>query len=202
MSSTPNLVNKARGKLPKDLREWLNENNIEEIEAVIPDTTGVAKGKILPAKKYQEDVGLRLPESIFGQTVDGNFPSNWDVLSEADGDIFLKPDPATVRLVPFASEPTAVIIHDCYHFDGKPVEVAPRQVLRRVLNLYRKQGWNPIVAPEVEFYLVRPNPDADYPLEPPVGLSGRPEAGRQSYSIDAVNEFEPLFEELYDYCET
>ena len=24
---------------------------------------------------------------------------------------------------------------------------------------------------------------------------------RQSYSIDAVNEFEPLFEEIYDFCE-
>lgn len=194
--------NKARGKLPADLRKWLDNNNIEEIEAVVPDMTGAAKGKILPAKKYQEDVGLRLPESIFGQTVDGDYPKEWDVLGAADGDIFLKPDPSTVRAVPFASDPTAVIIHDCYHFDGKPVEVSPRQVLRRVLNLYKKQGWDPVVAPEVEFYLVKPNHDADYPLEPPVGRSGRPESGRQSFSIDAVNEFDPLFEDLYDYCET
>ena len=201
MSTNSSTENKARGKLPADLRNWLDSNNIEEIEAVIPDMTGVAKGKILPAKKYQEDVGLRLPESIFGQTVDGDYPTEWDVLGEADGDIFLKPDPSTVRPVPFASDPTAVIIHDCYHFDGKPVEVSPRQVLRRVLNLYKKQGWSPVVAPEVEFYLVKPNPDADYALEPPVGRSGRPESGRQSFSIDALNEFDPLFEDLYDYCD-
>ncbi|MEM7195634.1 MAG: glutamine synthetase family protein [Pseudomonadota bacterium] len=200
--SSATSENKARGKLPRDLRNWLDENDIEEIEAVIPDMTGVAKGKILPAKKYQEDVGLRLPESIFGQTVDGEYPSQWDVLDEADGDIYLRPDPSTVRAVPFASDPTAVIIHDCFHFDGKPVEVSPRQVLRRVLGFYKRQGWEPVVAPEVEFYLVKPNTDADYPLEPPVGRSGRPESGRQSFSIDAVNEFEPLFEELYDYCET
>ncbi len=202
MSTTPNLENKARGKLPRDLRNWLNANRIEEIEAVIPDMTGVAKGKILPAKKYQEDVGLRLPESIFGLTVDGDYPTQWDVLGDSDGDIFLKPDPTTVRMVPFTEDPTAVIIHDCYHFDGKPVEVAPRQVLRRVLDLYKQQGWTPVIAPEVEFYLVKPNTDADYPLEPPVGRSGRPEAGRQSFSIDALNEFDPLFEDLYDYCET
>ncbi len=188
-------------KLPNTLRTWLDENNIEEIEAVVPDMTGVAKGKILPARKYQEEVGLRLPESIFAQTVDGDYPSKWDVLGETDGDIFLKPDPGTVRAVPFASDPTAVIIHDCYYFDNTPVDIAPRQVLRRVLELYRKQGWNPVVAPEVEFYLVKPNTDADYPLEPPVGRSGRAEAGRQAFSIDAVNEFDPLFEELYDYCE-
>ncbi len=201
MSTDTPVENKARGKFPADLRNWLDSNRIEEIEAVIPDMTGAAKGKILPARKYQEDVGLRLPESIFGQTVNGDYPDEWDVLNESDGDIFLKPDPSTIRPVPFASDPTAVIIHDCYHFDGKPVEVSPRQVLRRVLDFYRKHGWTPVTAPEVEFYLVKRNPDADYPLEPPVGRSGRPESGRQSFSIDAVNEFDPLFEDLYDYCE-
>ena len=58
-----------------------------------------------------------------------------------------------------------------------------------------------MVAPELEFFLVKSNADADYPLEPPVGRSGRPETVRQSYSIDAVNEFDPLFEDIYDYCE-
>jgi glutamine synthetase len=38
-------------------------------------------------------------------------------------------------------------------------------------------------------------------LSPPIGRSGRREAGRQSYSIDAVNEFEPIVEEMYDFCE-
>ena len=190
-----------RAKLPADLRQWLDANDIEEIESVVADMTGVARGKILPARKYHEEVGLRLPESIFAQTVSGDYPSRWEVLGEADGDIFLKPDPATVRAVPFAAKPTAVIIHDCYHFDGTPVEVAPRQVLRRVLDLYREKGWAPVVAPEVEFYLVKPNTDADYPLEPPVGRSGRAESGRQAFSIDALNEFDPLFEDLYDYCD-
>ena len=89
-------------ELPSQLRNWLDENNIEEIEAVVPDMAGVAKGKILPAKKYQDDVGLRLPETIFAQTVDGNYPSQWDVLGDTDSDIFLKPDPGTVRQVRFA----------------------------------------------------------------------------------------------------
>lgn len=190
-----------QAKFPNTLRDWLDDNNIEEIEAVVPDMTGVAKGKILPAKKYQEEVGLRLPETIFAQTVDGDYPSQWDVLGDADGDIYLLPDPNTVRAVPFTSDPTAVIIHDCYYFNDKPVDISPRQVLRNVLKLYEDQGWEPVVAPEVEFYLVKPNTDADYPLEPPVGRSGRPESGRQAFSIDAVNEFEPLFEDLYDYCD-
>ena len=200
MTSTPDK-NNFKGKLPADLRNWLDSNKIEEIEAVVPDMTGAAKGKIIPAKKYQEDVGIRMPESIFGQTVDGDFPADWDVLSETDGDIFLKPDPETVRHVPYAKDPSAVIIHDSFYFDGEPVDVSPRQVLHKVLNLYKRNGWEPVVAPEMEFYFVKPNIDADSPLEPPVGRSGRSEAGRQSFSIDAVNEFDPLFEDLYDYCE-
>ncbi len=188
-------------RLPNQLRNWLDENHIEEIEAVIPDMAGAAKGKILPAKKYQDEVGIRLPETIFAQTVDGNYPSQWDVLGDTDSDIFLKPDPGTVRLVPNTDDPSAVIIHDCFYFDGSPVDIAPRQVLRKVLDLYAAQNWKAVVAPEVEFYLVKPNTDPDYPLEPPVGRSGRAESGRQAFSVDAVNEFEPLFEDLYDYCD-
>jgi glutamine synthetase len=74
-------------------------------------------------------------------------------------------------------------------------------VLRRVLALYEAEGWLPIVAPEVEFFLVKPNVDPDYELEPPIGRSGRPETVRQTFSIDAVNEFDPLFEDMYDFCE-
>jgi glutamine synthetase len=74
-------------------------------------------------------------------------------------------------------------------------------VLRRVLGLYEARGWKPVVAPELEFYLVKPNTDPDYPLERPIGRSGRAESGRQSYSIDAINEHESLIEDIYDYCE-
>jgi glutamine synthetase len=57
------------------------------------------------------------------------------------------------------------------------------------------------VAPELEFYLVKRNIDPDYPLEPPIGRSGRSEAGRRSYSISAVNEFDAIFEDIYAFAE-
>ena len=68
-------------------------------------------------------------------------------------------------------------------------------------DLYEAHGWEPVVAPELEFFLVEPNVDSDYPLKPPVGRSGRPEIGRQAYSIAAVNEFDPLFDDMYSFCE-
>ncbi|OIQ92673.1 gamma-glutamylputrescine synthetase PuuA [mine drainage metagenome] len=187
-----------------DLERWLNERRITEIECLVPDLTGVARGKILPRSKFTEDRGMRLPESIIGLTVTGNWPEDErldSLIAETDRDMNLVPDPSTVRLVPWAADPTAQVVHDCYFRDGDLVDYAPRSVLRNVLKLYADKGWEPVVAPELEFYLVDKNTDPDQPLRPPIGRSGRAETSRQHYSIDAVNEFDPLFEDIYDYCD-
>ena len=124
-----------------------------------------------------------------------------ELVGATDRDMMLQPDPDTMRLVPWALEPTGQIIHNCYTREGELHPLSTRNVLKRVLKLYEDEGWTPVVAPEVEFYFVQKNVDPDNELKPPVGRSGRREAGRQSYSIDAVNEFEPIVEEMYDFCE-
>ena len=188
--------------MPKEIQQFIRDHGISEVEAIIPDMAGIARGKLMPAQKFAEDEGMRLPESIFLQTVTGDYPADTSAaMSPAEIDIVLKADPKTVRVVPWAAEPTAQVIHDCYYSNGQRVTMAPRQVLQHVLELYAQRGWEPVVAPELEFYLVEPNLDADYQLKPPVGRSGRSEPGRQSYSIAAVNEFDPLFDDLYAFCE-
>jgi glutamine synthetase len=187
-----------------ELEQWLNERRVTEIECLVPDLTGVARGKILPREKFTEDRGMRLPEVVVAMGVTGVFPEEgpyYDVITPTDRDMHLRPDPTTVRIVPWAADPTAQVIHDCYDRDGRLITYAPRSVLRRVCDLYEAEGWQPVVAPELEFYLVARNTDPDIPLKPPVGRSGRAETSRQAYSIDAVNEFDPLFEDVYDYCE-
>ncbi|WP_181706043.1 glutamine synthetase family protein [Chthonobacter rhizosphaerae] len=187
----------------EEARAWLSERGIEDIECMTPDQAGVARGKLMPADKFFTGPVMSMPSSIFTQTITGEYPEEDESFKHDpnDGDIQLKPDFSTLAVVPWASDPTAQIIHDAYTRDGRPVDIAPRQLLRRILNLYDRQGWKPVVAPEMEFYLVRPNTDPDYPLEPPVGRSGRSESGRQSYSIQAVNEFDDLFDDIYDYSE-
>jgi glutamine synthetase len=187
-----------------DMDQWLNDNRVTEIECLVPDLTGVARGKILPRAKFTQDRGMRIPEAVLGMTVTGNYPTEnaaYDrAISNTDRDMILRADPGSITTVPWAIDPTAQVIHDCYFADGTLVDFAPRSVLRRVLKLYADKGWKPVVGPELEFYLTEKNIDPDLPLRAPVGRSGRAETTRQVYSIDAVNEFDPLFEDIYDYC--
>jgi len=187
----------------EEAQAWFARQNIEEIECVVPDLAGVARGKIMPVRKFLGMPTMNLPLAIFYQTITGDFPEFEGVVNavQSDTDIFVTPDLATLAVVPWAQDPTAQVIHDAFHPDGRPVEESPRQVLRRVLALYAGKDWTPIVAPELEFYLVERNIDPDYPLKPPIGRSGRPETGRQGYSISAVNEFDALFEDMYEYSE-
>ncbi len=188
-----------------DMEKWLNDKRVTEVECLVPDLTGVARGKILPRGKFTEDRGMRMPDAVLAMTVTGEYPGDDpdynDIISEIDADMMLRPDPNTVRLVPWATDPTAQVIHDCYDKEGELIEFAPRTVLKKVLALYAAKGWHPIVAPELEFYIVAKNTDPDLPLKPPIGRSGRAETSRQVYSIDAVNEFDPLFEEIYEHSE-
>ena len=191
-------------KAVPDIKAWCAENRITEVECLVPDMSGIARGKILPTEKFIRGMANdshRMPESVFTQTVTGDFPDTGGQVSVADIDVVLKPDTKTIRPVPWYKEPTGQVICDCLYPGGTPVDLSVRQVLRRVLALYDQRGWQPVIAPEVELYLVKTNTDSDYPLEPPVGRSGREETGRQAFGIDATNEFDAVFEDVYDYCD-
>lgn len=188
-------------QLPKAAQEWLNGRRIEEVECIIGDFAGIARGKVMPARKFIETTRSFLPVSIFYQTITGEYSDYDTEESWTERDMVLKPDLSTAVASPWADDVTIQIIHDMETLEGDPVPLAPRYVLKRVLDLYEKKGWQPIVAPELEFYLTKPNIDPDFPLEPPIGRSGRQGAGRQSYSIAAIDEYTAVIDTIYDYAE-
>ena len=186
-----------------DMQKWLSDQAITEVECLVSDISGIPRGKILPVNKFasaQNTGGLRLPEYVFGQAVTGEYYDS-EVLNEIGSDVVLLPDPNTCRLVPWYDEPTAQIIHDAVSQDGKLVPFAARAVLKHVLGLFEAAGLQPVIAPELEFFLVKQSDDANSPLITPTGRSGRAEKAKQAYGIDAVNEFDPLFEDIYDHCD-
>ena len=65
------------------IEQWISEHRISEVECLIPDLTGIARGKIMPARKFLKDEGLRLPEAVFLQTVTGEWV-NYNTLYRVD----------------------------------------------------------------------------------------------------------------------
>ncbi|MDH5621273.1 MAG: glutamine synthetase family protein [Gammaproteobacteria bacterium] len=179
-------------------QSWLKKRGVEDVEAFVPDMAGSARGKVVPADKFGSSQ-MKMPEAIFSQTISGDYIP--DPGNPEDKDMILVPDPTTLRTVPWASDPAASVFLDCYRRDGSPVPKSPRAVLRSVLGKFKERGWTPIVAPEVEFYLLSPHSDPNAEAEPPEGRLGRTEGARQPYSIDTMNDFDPFINDVYKYCE-
>ncbi|WP_439118789.1 glutamine synthetase family protein [Marivita sp.] len=189
--------------LPDSARAFLEGRRLDEVECIIADLPGIARGKAVPASKFARQEYFHLPDSIFFQTITGDWGEAAD---EDDGgfierDMILRPDMSTATAAPWTGDWTLQVIHDAYDRKGKPVPYAPRNVLKRVVDLYRQQGWEPVVAPEMEFFLTARNLDPAKPIEPMMGRSGRPAAARQAYSMTAVDEFGPVIDDIYDFAE-
>ena len=182
-----------------DILKWLRENAITEVEAFFPDFSGIARGKIVPAEKIVTDT-VRLPESAIAQSVTGDWHMQEEFLDEADTDMTLSPDACSLAPWAASGERVAQLICDCEN-NGRLIRWAPRSILKRVLRAYQKQGWRPVVAPELEFYLAARDNNPDNPLRPPAGQTGWPEFSSQPFSIDAVNEFDPVIDDIYRFAE-
>jgi len=182
------------------MKDWIKKNRIANVECIVPDLAGAARGKVVPASKLIESAELRLPQSIFLQGVNGHYPEFIKEKLPCDDDMLLLPDATTIRHLPWAKTPTAQIIHDCVDKEGNHIPFSPRYVLRKVLGLYHAEGWKPVVAPELEFYLVAANPDPTQPLIAPFDRTGRTEKEGQSYSLEALHEFSALYQTLDQYC--
>jgi glutamine synthetase len=187
-------------KLPEAARDYIAGRRVDEVECVTADIAGVARGKAMPAAKFAHQANYFLPNSIFLQTITGEWAdSPFDAFTEPD--MIMVPDFSTATAAPWTADVTLQVIHDAMNQDGTPVAYSPRNVLRRVVQLYNDQGWTPVVAPEMEFFLTARNIDPNMPVEPPMGRSGRKAAGKQAYSLSAIDEYGKVIDDIYDFAE-
>ena len=188
--------------LPEAFRAYRGDSPVDEVECIIPDLAGQSRGKSMPLSKFHPEDTFYLPISLFYQTITGEYVDLPEIVNQwMESDIVLRPDMATASAVPWAADRSMQVIADLESLEGEPLPIAPRNVLKRVLGLYAERGWRPIVAPELEFYLTKPNLDPNEPIEPPVGRTGRKGAGRQSYSMVAVDEYGAVIDTIYDFAE-
>lgn len=187
-------------KLPQAARDYIAGRRVDEVECIVSDIAGVARGKAMPASKFAKQKSFFLPNSIFLQTITGEWADN-PIGDFTEPDMTLVPDFSTATAAPWTHDPTLQVIHDVVDADGFPVPTAPRNVLKRIVALYEAEGLVPVVAPEMEFFLVAPNIDPNLPVEPPMGRSGRRAAAKQAYSLSAVDEYGRVIDDIYDFAE-
>ncbi len=187
-------------KLPQAARDFMSGRRLDEVECIVADMAGVARGKAMPASKFARQNQFYLPNSIFLQTITGEWADNPSG-AFTEPDMVMVPDYSTATAAPWTADWTIQVIHDATDQQGNPMPIAPRNVLKRVVQLYRDKGWNPVVAPEMEFFLVARNIDPNQPIIPPMGRSGRRAAGKQAYSLSAVDEYGKVIDDIYDFAE-
>jgi glutamine synthetase len=193
-------MSKWTDQLPEAARDYIGNRRVDEVECVIGDIAGVARGKAMPAAKFAKQANYFLPVSIFVQTITGEWAENpYD--ADTEPDMILEPDYSTATAAPWTADVTLQIIHDANDQEGNPIPYAPRNVLRKVVDLYKAQGWVPVVAPEMEFFLTARNIDPNMPVIPPMGRSGRRAAAKQAYSLSAIDEYGKVIDDIYDFAE-
>ena len=185
---------------PKAAQDYTAGRRLDEVECIVADIAGVARGKAMPASKFAHQERFYLPNSIFLQTITGDWADNPSG-AFTEPDMILTPDFSTATAAPWTADVTLQVIHDVMNQSGEPVPTAPRNVLKRIVALYRHKGWQPIVAPEMEFFLTARNIDPNQPIMPPMGRSGRRAAAKQAYSMSAVDEYGKVIDDIYDFAE-
>lgn len=155
--------------------QLLNDKNIRDIDCFLPDMNGISRGKSLSKEKFLSiinnkktlvDRGLKLPESVFGITLNGEFISS-DSLDVREPDLFLVPDITTGTLL--QSSQKAFIICDACDENGELLKIAPRSILKHIISLYEQNGWQAYVAPELELYIIPQTPHTSPQQKTPYG---------------------------------
>jgi len=152
-----------RGMLDaKTITDMIGRGDIDTVLMVFPDQQGRFMGKRVTGDFFVNDVldgegaihacNYLLAVDMEMEPLPGYAYANWDT---GYGDLKAIPELATMRLVPWL-EKTALVICDVFDEEtGEPVEVAPRQILRRQIDRARAAGLTVMCGSELEFYLFR-----------------------------------------------
>ncbi|SDJ92264.1 glutamine synthetase family protein [Billgrantia gudaonensis] len=175
--------------------------DIDSVDLLVSDLNGVMRGKRLPAGNLSKafEQGIHLPASVFALDINGNTIEATGLgLSSGDGDRICHPIPGTLAPTPWLREGRqAQLLMTMSELDGSPFFADPRQVLSRVLARFQHAGLTPVVAVEMEFYLVDRARNAQGMVQPPLSPgSGERATQSQLFSIGELDEYADFLEAI------
>lgn len=174
--------------------------DIEAVEFLIVDPNGMLRGKWAPGdalkKAFQE--GVNFPMSLHGLDVWGREVSETGLhIETGDKDGYCRATRGSLSIVPWAKRKTAQVLLQTFTPEGEPFMADPRQVLKRKVAEVNERGYFPVVAFELEFYLLDPEIEWDDGMPAPVGATAGPDRLRM-YGLDDLAEHAELFDMIRD----
>jgi len=185
------------------LKDWFHAHpDVKTIRVAAADLNGQARGKRIPARFAEKILGegTRFPFSVLNLDIWGEDIEDSPLVFDAgDMDGVLLPTERGFLPMPWLEAPTALLPIWMFHEDGRPYEGDPRHALKAVVDRYAAKGLTPVVATELEFYLIDDSGQA--PRVPPSPRSGKRRSGGETLALRALDAFDVFFSALYDACE-
>ena len=172
----------------------------DHVDACLVDLCGIVRGKRYPRAELEKlfRSGLQFPYSTHFLDVTGHCADPCGRgISDGDPDGVCLPVPGTLVPTPWAGEGAAQVLVTMSGEDGEPSLVEPRNLALAVCRRFADAGLEPIIAFELEFYLLDEAADADGRPQPPISpLTGQRDASTQVYGIEEVTGFGAFFADV------
>jgi len=174
------------------------------VDLVIPDLLGVFRGKRITFDELAKVLksGITLPASVFALDVNGDTVESTGLgYDHGDADRLCLPVDGRLRPTPLAKDRAYMLI-SMHEHDRSPYFADPRQVLAaRLSSFIEETGFSPVVALELEFYLLDPERPVDDRVRPPiVPGTGRRDSATQVYSLEDIDHYAAFLDDVRVAC--
>ena len=187
---------------PLEAHAFLESNpDVQFFEILFTAMSGVPRGKRLRRHELMAvyEYGRFLPGSVLVCDITGQDCEDTGLVWEdGDADRLAKPAPKTLVRAPWLGHDVAQVITSFYELDGKPNDLDPRHVLTGVLDRFAADGLTPVVACELEYYLVDRARAADGSLQLAAPLNGGERPSLHGvYGLRELEDFSAFLRELW-----
>lgn len=176
--------------------------DLEAVEFLVIDPNGKLRGKWAPIssleKAFQD--GINFPLSLHGLDVWGSEVEETGLhIETGDLDGFYRAVPKRLAIVPWAARKTAQVLLETYTPEGEVFACDTRQNLKRIVKQFEIAGLRPVVAMELEFFLLEEElDDTSQPI--PVGADSE-FSPQDMYSTAALDSRATFFEDVRNAAE-
>ncbi|MBT6633931.1 MAG: glutamine synthetase [Gammaproteobacteria bacterium] len=171
-------------------------SDLEKVEFIYVDFNGIPRGKYASPKTLIKafDGGLKMPISSYVLDVWGDNPKGTGLVMSGDGDAICRPVISSLAVTPWSTRKTAQCLVSMENGDGEAIYADPRQILSSVLERFQKLSLKPVIAPEMEFYLVDKKLQKNgHPQMPIIPGTNRRYEDVQLLNLNEMDDFESFF---------